>query len=220
MFLIILEFCKARGIDQIPLSSSANLPATICTTTAALATHGNTTKLTKSAVRLNNSALNRKSEIDFINGLDRKKKHEDDFMRRRWRSINNTTDNSSSSSGVGICVASEVEDEIELKELLAQTRNRLEHTNALRVRSHLLRPEDYVRYENPSMHFCDSLSARVNEDDDGLQVDDCMNDTNRFAKRLTANALLLGFVDACKRRDMFFFVLIVCALIIIYLSFY
>lgn len=202
------------------------MPATICST-AALATHGNiTTKLTKSAVRLNNSALNRKSEIEFINGLDRRK-HEDDFNRRRLRSINNATENSlasssSSSSVDGACVTSEVDDEIELKELLAQTRNRLEHTNALRVRSHLLRPEDYVRYENPSMHFCDSLSERVNDDhNDELQVkvDDCVSD-DRFAKRVTATAVLLGFVDACKRRDMFFVVLICCALIFIYLSFY
>lgn len=173
--------------------------------------------------------MNRKSEIDFINGLDRRK-HEDDLIRRRLRSINNATDkslasSSSSSSGDGACVPSEVEDEIELKELLAQTRNRLEHTNALRVRSHLLRPEDYVRYENPSMHFCDSLCERVNDDhddrDDGLQVqvDACVND-DRFAKRFTATIVLMGFVDACKRHDMFFVVLIVCALIIIYLSFY
>lgn len=199
------------------------MPATICST-AALVPHGNTTKLTKSAVRLNNSALNRKYEIDFINGLDRRK-HEDDFIRRRLRSVNNGTDkslasSSSSSCGEGVCVTNDVDDEIELKELLAQTRNRLENTNALRVRSHLLRPEDYVRYENSSMHFCDSLSARVNDvDDDGVQVDACLSD-DRFAKGVTATTLLLGVVDACKRRDMFFVVLIVCALIIIYLSFY
>lgn len=37
------------------------------------------------------------------------------------------------------------ENEAEIQKLLQQTRNHLEKTEALRIRSHLLRPEDYVR---------------------------------------------------------------------------
>lgn len=95
----------------------------------------------------NKSAHNnasRKLEHDFIAGLD-KRKHDDNLLRRRLRS-NDKSFSSSSSSG------SEPEDETELKTLLAQSKSRLENTDALRIRHHLLRPEDYVRYENFSMN--------------------------------------------------------------------
>lgn len=82
----------------------------------------------------------RKLEHDFITGLD-KRKHEDSNLRRRLRSNDKSFSSSSSS-------ASEPEDETELKTLLSQSKSRLENTDALRIRHHLLRPEDYVRYEN------------------------------------------------------------------------
>lgn len=94
-------------------------------------------------LRQSTSALNRKLEIDFINSLD-KQKYDEPFMRRRIRS-NEKSLTSSSSSG-----SSDLEDETELNGLLAQSRNRLENTNALRIRRHLLRPEDYVRFDQIS----------------------------------------------------------------------
>lgn len=75
-------------------------------------------------------------EHDFIAGLD-KRKHEDNFLRRRLRSNEKSFSSSSSS-------CSEPEDETELKTLLAQSKSRLENTDALRIRHHLLRPEDYA----------------------------------------------------------------------------
>lgn len=93
--------------------------------------------------RLSNKSHNnisRKLEHDFIAGLD-KRKHEDSLLRRSLRS-NDKSFSSSSSSG------SEAEDETELKTLLVQSKSRLENTDALRIRHHLLRPEDYVRFEN------------------------------------------------------------------------
>lgn len=83
-------------------------------------------------------------EHDFIAGLD-KRKHDDHLLRRRLRS-NDKSFSSSSSSG------SELEEETELKTLLAQSKSRLENTDALRIRHHLLRPEDYVRFENFSLN--------------------------------------------------------------------
>lgn len=80
-------------------------------------------------------------EHDFIAGLDKRKHDHDHMLRRRLRS-NDKSFTSSSSSG------SEPEDETELKTLLAQSKTRLENTDALRIRHHLLRPEDYVRIEN------------------------------------------------------------------------
>lgn len=44
--------------------------------------------------------------------------------------------------------SSDSEDDTEVQNLLSQSKTRLEHTEALRVRSHLLRPEDYVRENN------------------------------------------------------------------------
>jgi hypothetical protein len=53
------------------------------------------------------------------------------------RSISHQTTSSSCSSENG-------EEDIEVKNLLLKTNDRLEHTRALRIHSHLLRPEDYV----------------------------------------------------------------------------
>lgn len=89
----------------------------------------------------NNSS--RKLEHDFIAGLD-KRKYDDNMLRRRLRSNDKSFSSSSSSS--------EPEDETELKTLLAQSKPRLENTDALRIRHHLLRPEDYVRFENFSIN--------------------------------------------------------------------
>ncbi len=83
-------------------------------------------------------------EHDFIAGLD-KRKYDDNLLRRRLRSNDKSFSSSSSSS-------SEPEDETELKTLLAQSKSRLENTDALRIRHHLLRPEDYVRFENFSIN--------------------------------------------------------------------
>lgn len=38
------------------------------------------------------------------------------------------------------------DDEKEMRNLLIQSKNRLEDTRSLKIRSHLLRPEDYVRH--------------------------------------------------------------------------
>ncbi|KAJ6632637.1 Klarsicht protein [Pseudolycoriella hygida] len=92
----------------------------------------------------NKSTHSRKLEHDFISGLD-KRKNDDSLLRRRLRS-NDKSFSSSSSSG------SEPDDETEVKTLLAQSRSRLENTDALRIRAHLLRPEDYVRFENFSFN--------------------------------------------------------------------
>lgn len=120
-------------------------------------------KQSKSAAR--SSALQRKSEIEFINGLDN---------RRRFRSLNVEKSLPSSSSsesscgsgseanvggGGGAAAESDVDDESELKDLLAQTKTRLEDTNALRVRSHLLRPEDYVSNPNQNCPFIDKIET-------------------------------------------------------------
>ncbi|KAG4070669.1 hypothetical protein HA402_013589 [Bradysia odoriphaga] len=77
----------------------------------------------------------RKLEHDFIAGLD-KRKHDDTLLRRRLRSNDKSFSSSSS--------CSEPEDETELKTLLSQSKSRLENTDALRIRHHLLRPEDYA----------------------------------------------------------------------------
>lgn len=99
----------------------------------------------------------RKLEHDFIAGLD-KRKHEDNLLRRRLRS-NDKSFSSSSSSG------SEPEDDTELKTLLAQSKCRLENTDALRIRHHLLRPEDYVRFENFSINC---VRDGMNEQSDNM----------------------------------------------------
>lgn len=44
--------------------------------------------------------------------------------------------------------SSDSEDDVEVQNLLSQSKTRLEHSEALRIRSHLLRPEDYVRENN------------------------------------------------------------------------
>lgn len=80
------------------------------------------------------------------------------MLRRRLRS-NDKSFSSSSSSG------SEPEDETELKTLLAQSKSRLENTDALRIRHHLLRPEDYVRFENFSINC---VSDGMNEQSDNV----------------------------------------------------
>lgn len=64
-----------------------------------------------------------------------------------------TASSSAASSSSDSVAVSEIEDDSELVELLVQTKNRLENTDALRVRSHLLRPEDYVSGCPNSGHF-------------------------------------------------------------------
>lgn len=48
-----------------------------------------------------------------------------------------------------------------MKTLLAQSKSRLENTDALRIRHHLLRPEDYVRFEN---FYLNCVRDGMNED--------------------------------------------------------
>ena len=55
----------------------------------------------------------------------------------------------SSSSG------DDTDDEKEIRNLLQQSHNRLEDTKALKIRCHLLRPEDYVSLlRNKNFYFC------------------------------------------------------------------
>lgn len=140
------------GFDRLS-SSSGKSPITL--TVHPSETH-TSNKSPRTAHRSSQHALNRKLEIEFISNLD-KRIHDEDTIRRRHRSERTlaskaTLSASSSSSSSDSAAASEVEDDCELVELLAQTRNRLENTDALRVRSHLLRPEDYVS-GSPSSHL-------------------------------------------------------------------
>lgn len=130
------------GIDRLPLSSGKS-----ATTLTVHSSDTTNTKSPRSAHRSSTNALNRKLEIEFISNLE-KRIHDEDTIRRRQRSertvASKATLSASSSSSSDSAAASEVEDDTELVELLVQTKNRLENTDALRVRSHLLRPEDYV----------------------------------------------------------------------------
>lgn len=113
------------------------------------------------------SAINRKLEMDFISKLEKRQSH-DDLLRRRLhsqRTLQNAGGSSSSADdssfvehadGVdddghgdddhehGHHADDDAEDESEMIQMLLQCEQRMEHTRALRVRSHLLRPEDYV----------------------------------------------------------------------------
>lgn len=79
---------------------------------------------------------------------------DDSFRRRSVRSIDKAFKNFSSSS-----TSSDSEDDIEVQNLLGQSRNRLENTEALRIRRHLLRPEDYVRKMKNKFSFSRSNSG-------------------------------------------------------------
>lgn len=77
--------------------------------------------------------------------MRRKQSESDSSAKRRsggrlsgsFRPLSSTSGSSSAGS--------DSEAEVEMRNLLTQSRQRLEHTEALRVRRHLLRPEDYVR---------------------------------------------------------------------------
>lgn len=134
-----LDFSKSMGIERLP-PSMANTPLTLGHSSA----HGDSpaNKSIRSGHRSGSNALNRKLEMEFISNLE-KRNHDEDSLRRRIRSerpLNTKVTSSSSSDGA----VSDVKDDAELVELLSQSKNRLENTDALRVRSHLLRPEDYV----------------------------------------------------------------------------
>lgn len=84
-----------------------------------------------------------------------KRKYDEPFIRRRIRSNEKSLKSSSSSD------SSDFEDETELNGLLTQSRNRLENTNALRIRRHLLRPEDYVRFDHISNSSCNNCDLKI-----------------------------------------------------------
>lgn len=195
-------------------------------------------KSSKNALRMNASAINRKLEMDFINSLDKRQQYENEFMRRRIRSVN-IEKTSSSSSASSICgsacggggssaaqqlQSSELEDETELKELLAQSKNRLENTDALRIRSHLLRPEDYVRYENYSIDFINNDENDKDDEDNNDNDDENVplinekndNNHNHFEYHNDTNIYCdLGFNSACKL--IFIVVVIIVAALFIYM---
>lgn len=91
------------------------------------------------------------------------------MLRRRLRS--NEKSFSSSSS------CSEPEDETELKTLLAQSKSRLENTDALRIRHHLLRPEDYVRFENISTNCVRDDMDEQSDSGCEFAIDDSASET-------------------------------------------
>ena len=138
--------------------------------------------------------------MEFINNLD-KHKYDDEFIRRRRLRSNEKLLSSSSSS-------SEAEDETELLELLSQSKNRLENTDALRIRRHLLRPEDYVRTDNVLNLYdnnnsidndCDAATVKNSDDESNLKIDD--NDKNNNRRTLAAE---------CSLKDLIFCFLIIC----------
>lgn len=133
------EFSKSMGIDR--LLSSTNKPANNLSVPPS---DNPSTKSPRSTHRSSTNAINRKLEMEFISNLD-KRILDEDMTRRRHRSERTFASKVTlSASSQSSSAASEVEDDSELVELLVQTKNRLENTDALRIRSHLLRPEDYV----------------------------------------------------------------------------
>lgn len=95
--------------------------------------------------------------MEFISTIDRRhnaagnaNKYDDDggAVRRRRRShnIDCSVPPIASSSSDDTDSHNSSEDEIEIRALIGQSRSHLENTEALKIRQHLLRPEDYVRY--------------------------------------------------------------------------
>lgn len=79
-----------------------------------------------------------------------KRKSENDLVRRKLRSneklLASPLHTSSSSSSSFSDADHETEEKIKL--LLMQSKNRLENTKIFKLRQHLLKPEDHVRYDN------------------------------------------------------------------------
>ena len=84
-------------------------------------------------------SLRRTSESDTST---RRRKNLNDERRRSSRNLEKCIKLISASSSSG-CDDSD-DGEKEMRNLLQQSRNRLEDTGALKIRCHLLRPEDYV----------------------------------------------------------------------------
>lgn len=76
-----------------------------------------------------------------------RKQHDHDPSSRR-RSVRSIVELIPRGFAASSSSSSDSEDDTEVQNLLSQSKNRLEHTEALRIRSHLLRPEDYVRENN------------------------------------------------------------------------
>ncbi|GAB0096851.1 hypothetical protein DMENIID0001_124230 [Sergentomyia squamirostris] len=91
------------------------------------------------------SRLSPKNGGSADGGVIRRKHSESDSSakRRSGGRLSGSFRPLSSTSGSSSC-GSDSEAELEIKNLLSQSRQRLEHTEALRVRRHLLRPEDYA----------------------------------------------------------------------------
>lgn len=91
-------------------------------------------------------SLRRTSESDTSSQRRRKadeRRRSSRNLEKCFKLIPNLTSTSSSSSD-------DSDNEKELRNLLQQSQNRLEDTKALKIRCHLLRPEDYVNVSNIS----------------------------------------------------------------------
>lgn len=94
--------------------------------------------------------------------------------------------------------SSDSDDDIEMRNLLEQSKMRLENTQALRKHSHLLRPEDYVRNENDSQLINNCFKKTNQSDSDFDKSKACKSTIGFYLFLLIISVIILQVYGMMK----------------------